>query len=120
MVSFISTFITVGICMAVYAFFKRKYTTEIQNLENQISGLNLDLIRSSTRHRELESKLFVKEREAESYKNKLDTMVDINKGLVSAKSVVIEPGKLDAPKKRGRKPGTKKPYYKKKSGGSPL
>jgi CBS domain containing-hemolysin-like protein len=119
MASFISTFITVGICLAIYAYLKKKYSDQIAALESQIASLNLDIIKSNTRNREMETKLFVKERESESYKNKLETMVDINKGLVSAKSIVIEPTKLDSPKKRGRKPGSKKPYYKKKSGGNP-
>jgi hypothetical protein len=45
-------------------------------------------------------------------------MMDINKDLASAKSVAPMSPSM-APKKRGRKPGSKKPFYKKKSGGSP-
>lgn len=123
MSSFISTFITVGICMAIYAYIKNKYSKEVEALQNQIADLNLDIIRSKTRIKEQDGNLVAKDREISSYKSKLETMVDINKDLVSAKSVVVEPAKLSAPKKRGRKPGTKKPFFnknKKKSGGSAL
>jgi chromosome segregation ATPase len=119
MVSFISTFITVGICLAIYAYIKKKYSKEIADLQNQIADLNLNLVRANSRVKTLDDQLFVKEKEASGYKSRLDTMVDINKELnatkTSSKSVAIE---TEAPK-RGRKPGSKKPYYKKKSGGNP-
>ena len=120
MVSFISTFITVGICLAIYAYIKKKYSKEIAELQNQISELNLNLVRANTRVKSLDDQLFVKEKEVSSYKSRLETMVDINKELNAAKSaskpIVIE--EKEAPK-RGRKPGSKKPFYKKKSGGNP-
>ncbi len=119
MVSFISTFITVGICLAIYAYIKKKYSKEIADLQNQIADLNLNLVRANSRVKTLDDQLFVKEKEASGYKSRLETMVDINKELnatkTSSKSVAIE---TEAPK-RGRKPGSKKPYYKKKSGGNP-
>lgn len=121
MVSFISTFITVGICLAIYAYIKKKYNAQITELQNQIADLNLNLVRANTRVKTLDDQLFVKEKEASSYKSRLETMVDINKELNAtknmAKSVVAT--ETEAPKKRGRKPGSKKPYYKKKSGGNP-
>jgi hypothetical protein len=49
-------------------------------------------------------------------------MVDINKELSASKSQPKVVDTTAAPtelKKRGRKPGSKKPFYKKKSGGSP-
>lgn len=124
MVSFISTFITVGICLAIYAYIKKKYSKEIAELQNQIAELNLNLVRANTRVKTLDDQLFVKEKEVSSYKSRLDTMVDINKELnaktksepVIVKSESVAP--TEAPK-RGRKPGSKKPYYKKKSGGNP-
>ena len=123
MVSFISTFITVGICLAIYAYIKKKYSKEIAELQNQISELNLNLVRANTRVKSLDDQLFVKEKEVSSYKSRLDTMVDINKEL-SAKSMAkpVTPAESFAPTetpKRGRKPGSKKPFYKKKSGGNP-
>lgn len=119
MVSFISTFITVGICLAIYAYIKRKYSKEIEQLERQIADLNLNLVRANTRVREMDNNLFLKEKEVSNYKIKLETMVDINKGLTGSKSITVEPTKIEALKKRGRKPGTKRPYNRKKSGGNP-
>lgn len=120
MVSFISTFITVGICLAIYAYIKKKYTAQIEDLQNQIAELDLNLVRANSRVKSLDDQLFVKEKEVSSYKSRLDTVVDINKELNAVKSmskpVVVE--EKEAPK-RGRKPGSKKPYYKKKSGGNP-
>ena len=120
MVSFISTFITVGLCLAIYAYIKKKYSKEITELQNQIAELNLNLVRANTRVKTLDDQLFVKEKEVSSYKSRLDTMVDINKELNAAKSMSkpVVVGETEAPK-RGRKPGSKKPFYKKKSGGSP-
>ena len=120
MVSFISTFITVGICLAIYAYIKKKYSKEIADLQDQIADLNLNLVRANSRVKTLDDQLFVKEKEASSYKSRLDTMVDIKKELNATKSVSkpIVVKETEAPK-RGRKPGTKKPYYKKKSGGNP-
>lgn len=124
MVSFISTFITVGICLAIYAYIKKKYSKQIEELQNQIAELNLNLVRANTRVKTLDDQLFVKEKEASGYKSRLDTMVDINKELNAAKSITkpVTPAESFAPTeapKRGRKPGSKKPYYKKKSGGNP-
>jgi septal ring factor EnvC (AmiA/AmiB activator) len=127
MTSFISTFITVGICLAIYAYIKRKYSKEIAELERQIADLNLNLVRANSRAKSLDDQLFVKEKEVSNYKSKLDTMADINKELNATKSITkpMTPAESFAPteapvkKKRGRKPGYKKPFYKKKSGGSP-
>lgn len=125
MTSFISTFITVGICLAIYAYIKRKYSKEIAELERQIADLNLNLVRANTRVKSLDDQLFVKEKEVSSYKSRLDTAIDINKELNATKSVTkpMTPAEsfaaTETPKKRGRKPGYKKPFYKKKSGGNP-
>lgn len=123
MSSFISIFITVGVCLGIYAYIKKKYVAQIQQLEDIISNLNLDLLKHKTHAKDMDDKLFVKEKEVSSYKSRLDTMVDINKEL-SAKNMAkpMTPAESFAPTeapKRGRKPGSKKPYYKKKSGGNP-
>jgi regulator of replication initiation timing len=122
MSSFISTFITVGICLAIYAYIKKKYADKIALLEEQIANLNLDLVKYKTHVKDLDNRLFVKDREISNYKTRLDTMVDINKELNSSKTSSKVADVPNAPaelKKRGRKPGSKKPFYKKKSGGSP-
>ena len=122
MSSFISTFITVGICLAIYAYIKKKYAAKIALLEEQIAALNLDLVKYKTHVKDLDTRLFVKDREISNFKTRLDTMVDINKELSASKSQPKVVDTTDAPtelKKRGRKPGSKKPFYKKKSGGSP-
>lgn len=117
MCSFISVFITVGVCLGIYAYIKKKYVAQIQQLEDIISNLNLDLLKYKTHVKTLDDQLFVKDREVSSFKTRLDTMVDINKELAT-KTKGAAPIS-DEPKKRGRKPGSKKPYYKKKSGGNP-
>ncbi len=137
MCSFISIFITVGVCLAIYAYIKKKYAAQIALLEEQIANFNLDLVKQKTHIRQLEDKVFVGEREISNYKTRLDTMVEINKELNAkyqsdaAKTSVTSTKPVDttttassdkpteAPKKRGRKPGYKKPFYKKKSGGKP-
>jgi len=136
MISFISTFITVGICLAIYAYIKKKYSKQIALLEEQIANLNLDLVKYKTHVKQLDDKVFVAEKEVSSYKSRLETMVDINKELNaknqstsvnSAKPVdttlsakpLINSTEPTEHKKRGRKPGSKKPFYKKKSGGNP-
>jgi hypothetical protein len=115
--SFISTFITVGICLAIYAYIKRKYSKEIQELESQIADLNLQAIKANTRIRELDTVMFMKDRELSAFKSKLDAAAEINKELTVTKKA--NTSATEAPKKRGRKPGYKKPFYKKKSGGNP-
>ena len=124
MSSFISIFITVGVCLGIYAYIKKKYVTQIQQLEEMIANLNLDLLKHKTQIKTLDDKVFVTEKEVSSYKSRLETMVDINKELNAAKSTTkpMTPSESFAPTeapKRGRKPGSKKPFYKKKSGGSP-
>jgi hypothetical protein len=122
MTSFISIFITVGICLAIYAYIKKKYAAQIALLEEQIANLNLDLVKHKTHIKQLDDKVFVTEKEVSSYKSRLDTMVDINKELNASKNqakVVDTPAVPTELKKRGRKPGSKKPFYKKKSGGNP-
>jgi len=118
MSSFISTFITVGICLAIYAYIKKKYAAQIAALQEQIASLNLDILKYKTQVKDLDNRIILKDKEATGYKFRLDTMMDINKDLAAAKSVgPISPS--TEPKKRGRKPGSKKPFYKKKSGGNP-
>jgi regulator of replication initiation timing len=133
MCSFISIFITVGVCLGIYAYIKKKYVAQIQQLEEIISNLNLDLLKNKTQVKSLEDKVFVGEREISNYKTRLETMVEINKELNakhqstsvnSAKPVdttTVTPAETTSTeaKKRGRKPGYKKPFYKKKSGGKP-
>ena len=122
MTSFISIFITVGICLAIYAYIKKKYAAQIALLEEQIANLNLDLVKHKTHIKQLDDKVFVAEKEVSSYKSRLETMVDINKELNASKTqakVVDTPAVPTELKKRGRKPGSKKPFYKKKSGGNP-
>jgi len=122
MTSFISIFITVGICLAIYAYIKKKYAAQIALLEEQIANLNLDLVKHKTHIKHLDEKVFVTEKEVSSYKSRLETMVDINKELNASKTqakVVDTPAVPTELKKRGRKPGSKKPFYKKKSGGNP-
>ena len=127
MYSFISIFITVGICLAIYAYIKNKYAAQIALLEEQIAKFNLDLVKQKTHIRQIEDKVFVGEREISNYKTRLETMVDINKELSakhqstsvnSAKPVDTTTAATEV-KKRGRKPGSNKPFYKKKSGGKP-
>jgi len=140
MTSFISTFITVGICLAIYVYIKKKYAAQIALLEEQIANFNLETVKYENCIRQLESRVFIAEKQISSYKTKLDTMIDINKELnakhqsfnqrvvitstkpvdttLSSKPLVdsTEPSEI---KKRGRKPGSKKPFYKKKPGGNP-
>ena len=117
MASFISTFITVGICLAIYAYIKRKYSAQIEELQNQIADLNLDLVKYKSHVKSLDNQMFLKDKEVSNYKTRLDAMVDINKEL-NAREKTTAVSTTEAPK-RGRKPGSKKPFYKKKSGGSP-
>lgn len=117
MASFISTFITVGICLAIYAYIKRKYSAQIEELQNQIADLNLDLVKYKSHVKSLDNQMFLKDKEVANYKTRLEAMVDINKELNAREKTTAVPT-TDAPK-RGRKPGSKKPFYKKKSGGSP-
>ena len=137
MCSFISIFITVGVCLGIYAYIKKKYVAQIQQLEEIISNLNLDLLKNKTQVKSLEDKVFVGEREISNYKTRLETMVEINKELnakhqsAASKTSVTSTKPVDTTtatpaettsteaKKRGRKPGYKKPFYKKKSGGKP-
>jgi hypothetical protein len=139
MTSFISIFITVGICLAIYAYIKKKYAAQIALLEEQIANLNLDGVKQKISLKQAEDKVFVTEREIANYKTKLDTMVSINKDLnakyqsVAAKTSVTSTTPVDTTltpkivitsepteaKKKGRKPGSNKPFYKKKSGGNP-
>ena len=137
MCSFISIFITVGVCLAIYAYIKKKYAAQIALLEEQIANFNLDLVKQKTHIRQLEDKVFVGEREISNYKTRLETMVEINKELnakhqsSASKTSVTSTKPVDTTtatpaettsteaKKRGRKPGYKKPFYKKKSGGKP-
>jgi 7,8-dihydro-6-hydroxymethylpterin-pyrophosphokinase len=136
MTSFISIFITVGICLAIYAYIKKKYAAQIALLEEQIANLSLDILHHKAQVKKLDDKVFVAEKEVSSYKSRLETMVDINKELsaknqstsvnstkpvdttLSAKPL-IDSTESTEHKKRGRKPGSKKPFYKKKSGGNP-
>ena len=140
MTSFISIFITVGICLAIYAYIKKKYSAEIALLEEQIANLSLDILHHKAQVKKLDDKVFVAEKEVSSYKSRLETMTDINKELsakhqsfdqrvvvtstkpvdttLSSKPSVNSTEPTEA-KKRGRKPGSKKPFYKKKSGGNP-
>jgi competence protein ComGC len=137
MCSFISIFITVGVCLGIYAYIKKKYAAQIALLEEQIANFNLDLVKQKTHIRQLEDKVFVGEREISNYKTRLETLTDINKELnakyqsitpktsvtsttpVDTTTAVSSDKPAEAPKKRGRKPGYKKPFYKKKSGGKP-
>jgi chromosome segregation ATPase len=122
MASFISSFITVGICLAIYAYIKKKYAAQIAELQEQIANLNLDVVKHKTHIKQLDDKVFVAQKEASSYKSRLETMVDINKELNASKTQGTSVNTTTAAtevKKRGRKPGSKKPFYKKKSGGNP-
>jgi cell division protein FtsB len=146
MASFISSFITVGICLAIYAYIKKKYAVQIAALQEQIDNLNLDVVKHKTHIKQLDDKVFVAEKDLSSYKSRLETMIDINKEL-NAKYQSVTPVTLrtevnsstpvntttaDGPSKitessrnkRGRKPGSKKPFFgnartKKKSDGNP-
>jgi hypothetical protein len=124
MPSFISIFITVGVCLAIYAYIKKKYAVQIAQLQGQIADLNLEILNFKSKVKQLDDRLFVSQKEVSSYKTKLDTMVDINKELAATKTAakpIPAPAETTStePKKRGRKPGYKKPFYKKKSGGKP-
>lgn len=118
MCSFISIFITVGICLAIYAYIKKKYAAQIELLEDQIANLNLDLIKHKTHIKQLDDKMYSADKELSNYKSRLETMTDIKRDL-AAKTKLASETANEAPKKRGRKPGSKKPFYKKKSGGNP-
>jgi cell division protein FtsB len=126
MASFISTFITVGICLAIYAYIKKKYTAQIAELQNQIANLSLDVLHHKAEVKKLDDKAFLAEKEASSYKSRMETMIEINKELNAKyqgapavpKTAVVSTENTEL-KKRGRKPGSKKPFYKKKSGGNP-
>lgn len=121
MSSFISIFITVGVCLGIYAYIKKKYVAQIQQLQEMIANLNLDLLKNKTYVKTMDNKLFIAEKEADSYRSRLDTMVSINKELNAAKKP-LTPAESFAPTdtpKKSIKSGTKKPYYKKKSGGNP-
>jgi cell division protein FtsB len=127
MSSFISIFITVGICLAIYSYIKKKYAAQIAELQNQIANLSLDVLHYKAESKKLDDKAFLAEKEASSYKSRMETMIEINKELNakyqgtsvnSAKPVDTTTAATEV-KKRGRKPGSKKPFYKKKSGGNP-
>jgi len=128
MTSFISTFITVGICLAIYLYIKKKYAAQIALLEEQIANFTLDTVKYETCIKQLENRVFIAEREIANYRTRLETLVDINKELNafkpqstsvnSAKPVDTTTAATEV-KKRGRKPGSNKPFYKKKSGGKP-
>ncbi len=135
MVSFISTFITVGICLAIYAYIKKKYSKEIQDLQDQISFLSENSLKQKAEIIDLTNKARHSEIETRSYKERLHTMMDINKELQSKSSdndtikitvngengevKIVDADAKTTVKKRGRKPGYKKPYYRKKTGGNP-
>jgi predicted RNase H-like nuclease (RuvC/YqgF family) len=135
MVSFISTFITVGICLAIYAYIKKKYSKEIQDLQDQISFLSENSLKQKAEIIDLTNKTRHSEIETRSYKERLHTMMDINKELQSKSSdndtikitvngengevKIVDTDAKTTAKKRGRKPGYKKPYYRKKTGGNP-
>ena len=118
MCTIITTVITVIACFITYSYVKKKYGSELEKLQEIISGLNLDLIKSRTESRELETKLFVKDREVSSYKTRLENIIEINKELSARKNVAPVEPTAEEPKKKGRKPGTKRPYFKKKPGSS--
>lgn len=116
MFSLITTVFTVIACFIVYSYMKKKYANQIQQLQDIISGLNLDLIKSRTEVREVDSKLHLAQQELSITTSRLETTLGINKDLAANRSTNIVSAE---PKKRGRKPGSKRPYYRKKTGGNP-
>jgi len=79
MSSFISIFITVGICLGIYAYIKKKYAAQIALLEEQITNFNFATAKDKSCITQLENRLFVAEREISNYKTRLETLTDINK-----------------------------------------
>jgi len=136
MVLFISTLIIFSICyLVIYSYVKNKYIKEIKDLQDQIYSCSENSLKEKAKMADIIDKIHNSEVELASYKERLQTMMDINKELQSKSSdndtikitvngengevkIVDTDGKATV-KKRGRKPGYKKPYYRKKTGGNP-
>jgi DNA-binding protein H-NS len=97
---------------------KKKYADQIRNIQSLLSDANLSLLRAQTMMKEVESRAVARDIEIKELRAKLETSKSINQDLITRKEPVAE-SSIQAPKKRGRKPGSKKPFYKKKSGGNP-
>lgn len=122
MSSFISIFITVGICLGIYAYIKKRYTSQIEELQKLISSLNLDLLKQRTSSKDLETQVFVQQKEIANHKTRLEALFSINKELAAnSKTARVAKEETKTPVvtevnavKKGRKPGSIKPFFKKK------
>ena len=114
MCTIITTVFTVIGCLILYAYMKSKHAEQINNIQAVLSSVNLSLFQTERTLKEVETRLIRKDMEMKELKAKLEASNSINKELITMKEEAAE-----TPKKRGRKPGSKRPYYKKKSGGNP-
>lgn len=110
---------------------RKKASKIIADLNDDINRLTTASSTLSKQYEDIVTKLFVKERELYNMITQKETLSEINKELTKKmnkdeKIEVTVTGENSEVKiidvdgtvttKRGRKPGSKKPYYKKKSG----
>ena len=115
MCSIITTVFTAIACFILYTYMKKKHTEQINHIQSVLGNVNVSLFRTERILKEVEARAIQKDMELKELRAKLEASNSINKDLINMK----EAAATEAPKKRGRKPGTKRPYYKKKSGGNP-
>ena len=99
---------------------RKKASKLIADLNDDINRLTTASSTLSKQYEEIVTKLFVKERELYNMTTQKETLSEINKELnAKYQGASVNSTEPSEPKKKGRKPGTKKPYYKKKSDGKP-
>ena len=114
---------------------RKKASNLIADLNDDINRLTTASSTLSKQYEDIATKLFVKERELYNMTTQKETLSAINKELTkkmnkdekievtvtgeNSEVKIIDVDGVVTTKKRGRKPGSKKPFYKKKSGGKP-
>jgi hypothetical protein len=121
-----------GVVLLVH---RKKASKLIADLNDDINRLTAANSTFNKQYEEIVTKLFVKERELFNMTTQKETLSAINKELTkkmnkdekievtitgeNSEVKIIDVDGAVTTKKRGRKPGSKKPFYKKKSGGKP-